>query len=60
MFMGLLVVVVWGDFVVVWCCGVILFGFIMDECIEVDGVDWVCYLLVDGSFFIIYGCDFVV
>jgi hypothetical protein len=42
---------------VVWRCGVTPPGPTTDECIEVDGVDWVRHPLADGSSFTTYGRD---
>jgi hypothetical protein len=50
-------VAAWGDPAVIWRCGVTPPGPTTDECIEVDGVDWVRRPLDDGSSFTTFGRD---
>jgi len=50
-------VAAWGDPAVIWRCGVAPPGPTTDECIEVDGVDWVRHPLSDGQSFTTFGRD---
>jgi hypothetical protein len=50
-------VAAWGDPAIIWRCGVTPPGPTTDECIDVDGVDWVRHPLSDGSAFTTYGRD---
>ncbi|GAB3600409.1 hypothetical protein GCM10027446_33610 [Angustibacter peucedani] len=50
-------VAAWGEPAVVWRCGVTAPGPTTDECLDVDGVDWVAHPLDDGTSFTTYGRD---
>ncbi|KQX69575.1 DUF3515 domain-containing protein [Angustibacter sp. Root456] len=50
-------VAAWGDPAVIWRCGVRPPGPTTDECIEVNGVDWVRHPLKDGQSFTTFGRD---
>ncbi len=50
-------VAAWGDPAIIWRCGVTPPGPTTDECIDVNGVDWVRQPLKDGSAFVTYGRD---
>ena len=50
-------VAAWGRHGVVWRCGVTAPGPTTDECLDVDGVDWVVRRLSDGASFTTYGRD---
>jgi hypothetical protein len=50
-------VAAWGRPAVVWRCGVTPPGPTTDECLAVDGVDWVVHRLSDGAAFTTYGRD---
>ena len=50
-------VAAWGDPAIIWRCGVTPLGPTTDECIDVNGVDWVRHPLADGSSFTTYGRD---
>ncbi|MGN6302515.1 MAG: DUF3515 domain-containing protein [Angustibacter sp.] len=48
-------VAAWGDPAIIWRCGVTPPGPTTDECIEVNGVDWVRHPLKDGQSFTTFG-----
>ena len=48
-------VAAWGDPAVIWRCGVEPPGPTTDECLDVDGVDWVVHVLDDGASFTTFG-----
>ncbi|WP_426561492.1 DUF3515 domain-containing protein [Angustibacter sp. McL0619] len=50
-------VAAWGDPAVIWRCGVTPPGATTDECLDVDGVDWVVHVLDDGAAFTTFGRD---
>ena len=50
-------VAAWGDPAIIWRCGVTPLGPTTDECIDVNGVDWVRHPLADGSSFTTFGRD---
>ena len=50
-------VAAWGDPAVIARCGVTALGPTTDECLEVDGVDWVVRRLSDGASFTTFGRD---
>ncbi|GAA4345271.1 DUF3515 family protein [Angustibacter luteus] len=50
-------VAAWGDPAVIWRCGVAPPGPTTDECLDVNGVDWVAHPLADGTSFTTYGRD---
>jgi hypothetical protein len=47
----------WGDPAIVARCGVVAPGPTTDECLTVNGVDWVATPLSDGTRFVTYGRD---
>jgi len=47
----------WGDPAIVARCGVATPGPTTDECLTVNGVDWVATPLSDGTRFVTYGRD---
>jgi hypothetical protein len=50
-------VAAWGDPAVIWRCGVAPPAPTTDECLDVDGVDWVVAVLSDGVSFTTFGRD---
>ena len=50
-------VAAWGDPAVVARCGVTALGPTTQDCIAVDGIDWVVDRLSDGASFTTYGTD---
>ncbi len=50
-------VAAWGDPAIIARCGLPMPGPTTDECIVVDGVDWVARRLDDGMVFVTYGRD---
>lgn len=54
---GSAAVAAWGQPSVIWRCGVEPLGPTTDECLDVDGVDWVVRPLEDGTSFTTYGRD---
>lgn len=50
-------VAAWGDPAVIARCGLPMPGPTTDECIVVDGVDWVARRVEDGMVFLTYGRD---
>jgi hypothetical protein len=48
-------VAAWGDPAVIWRCGVEPPGATTDECLDVNGVDWVVRVLEDGASFTTFG-----
>jgi hypothetical protein len=48
---------VWGEPAIIATCGWPALGPTADECLEVDGVDWVVQRLSDGARFTTYGRD---
>lgn len=48
-------VAAWGDPAVLWRCGVTPPGPTSDQCLAVDGVDWIASPLDDGTAFTTYG-----
>jgi hypothetical protein len=48
-------VAAWGHPAVIWRCGVATPGPTTDECLTVDGVDWVVHELKDGAAFTTFG-----
>ncbi len=47
----------WGDPAIIARCGVAALGPTTEQCIEVDGVDWVARRLSDGVAFTTFGRD---
>jgi hypothetical protein len=50
-------VAAWGDPAVIARCGLAALGPTTDECLNVDGVDWVVRKLSDGAAFTTFGRD---
>jgi len=50
-------VAAWGDPAIIWRCGVTPPGPTTQDCIEVNGIDWVVEPLDDGTGFVSYGRD---
>lgn len=50
-------VVAWGDPAIIARCGIGALGPTTDECLRVDGVDWVVRELSDGAQFTTFGRD---
>jgi hypothetical protein len=50
-------VAAWGDPAIIWRCGVTPPGPTTNDCITVDGIDWVVDPLDDGTGFVTYGRD---
>jgi hypothetical protein len=48
-------VAAWGDPAIIWRCGVTPPGPTTQECVTVDGVDWIVDPLDDGTGFVTYG-----
>ena len=52
---GSAAVAAWGSPAVIWRCGVAPPGPTTDECLNIDGVDWVASPLADGTSFTTFG-----
>jgi hypothetical protein len=50
-------VAAWGDPAIIWRCGVTPPGPTTQDCIAVNGIDWVVEPLDDGTGFVSYGRD---
>jgi hypothetical protein len=50
-------VAAWGDPAIIWRCGVTPPGPTTQDCIAVNGIDWVVEPLDDGTGFVTYGRD---